>query len=231
MRSILALLAAALVFGLVGWALLGVSRLETHLATAAARVSTLQYGEAGTSLDEAERYTRRARAVPVLGGDARQEIAARRAAVLYWQRQYDAVLPAGAEPVAAVDEGNVELQMVVANAAYRAQQQARITERQALVKSLEETAAGYLTVLKNNTWHPDAAFNYEYLVRLRDEAAKGRQPPPPQENEEDADLGESGAPTPATSQEGFQIYIPLEQGEKNPTGGEAGQAAPRERKG
>ena len=98
-------------------------------------------------------------------------------------------------------------------------------------QALEEAAAGYLTVLKNNTWHPDAAFNYEYIIRLRDQAAKGSQPPPPQKNEEESDNGESGAPTPATSQEGFQIYIPLEQGEKNPTGGEAGKSSAKERKG
>ena len=87
------------------------------------------------------------------------------------------MLPAGAEPVAAVDEENVELQLVVANSAYRVNQ-TQFKDRASTVKALEETAAGYLTVLKNNTWHPDAAFNYEYIIRLRDEAAKGSQPPP-----------------------------------------------------
>ena len=81
-------------------------------------------------------------------------------------------------------------------------------------------------MLKNNTWHTDAAFNYEYIVRLRDEVAKGKQPPqPPKDQSEESDNGESGAPSPATTTKGFQIYIPLEQGEKNPAGGEAGKAA------
>jgi hypothetical protein len=125
----------------------------------------------------------------------------------------------------------VELQLVVANASFRVKQ-TEFKDRASTVKALEEAAAGYLTVLKNNSWHPDAAYNYEYLVRLRDAAAKGSQPPPPpQKNEEESDLGESGAPTPATSQQGFEIYIPLEQGEKNPTGGDAGKSAPKERKG
>ena len=168
--------------------------------------------------------------MPFLGTDARQEIRARQAAVQYWQRQYDVVLPAGAEPVAAVDEENVELQLVVANSEFRVKQ-TEFKDKTSTVKALEEAAAGYLTVLKNNTWHPDAAYNYEYIIRLRDQAAKGSQPPPPQKNEEESDNGESGAPTPATSQEGFQIYIPLEQGEKNPTGGEAGKASAKERKG
>jgi hypothetical protein len=229
MRSIVGSAIAAVVLGLAGFAFLGVSRLDAHMADAGQRLSTLQYDAASESLAQAERYSGSARFVPWIGSDARQEIRARQAAVQYWQRKYDEVMPAGAEPVAAVDENNVELQLVVANAAYRVKQ-TQFKDRQSTIKALEEAAAGYLTVLKNNTWHPDAAFNYEYIVRLRDEAGKGRQPPP-RENEEESDLGESGAPTPATSQEGFEIYIPLEQGEKNPSGGEAGKAAPKERKG
>jgi hypothetical protein len=230
MRSIVAFVIVAVVLGLAGFGFLGVARLESRMADAGERLSTLQYAAAQESLDEAEQYADDARFVPFLGSDARQEIRARKAAVQYWQRQYDAVLPAGAEPVAAVDDANVELQLVVANAEYRVKQ-TQFADKQATIKALEEAAAGYLTVLKSNTWHPDAAFNYEYMIRLRDEAAKGRQPPPPKKNEEDADLGEAGAPTPATSQEGFQIYVPLEQGEKNPSGGEAGKASPKERKG
>jgi hypothetical protein len=230
MRTTIGLTLAALVLGLAGYGLLDVSRLEAAMADSAEQLSTQQYGTAEASLAEADRHAGLARFVPWLGSDVRPEIRARQAAVQYWQRRYDVVLPPGAEPVAAVDESNVELQLVTANTVFRVKQ-SQLTDAKGAVAALEEAAAGYLTVLKNNTWHPDAAFNYEYLVRLRDEAGKGRQPPPPQKNEEESDLGESGAPTPATSQQGFEIYIPLEQGEKNPSGGEAGQAAPRERKG
>ena len=230
MRATIGFAIVAGVLALFGFAFLGVARLEGHMADAGQRLSTLQYEAAQESLTGAEQDANRSRFVPFLGTDARQEIRARQAAVHYWQRQYDVVLPAGAEPVAAVDEENVELQLVVANSEFRVKQ-TEFKDKTSTVKALEEAAAGYLTVLKNNTWHPDAAYNYEYIIRLRDQAAKGSQPPPPQKNEEESDNGESGAPTPATSQEGFQIYIPLEQGEKNPTGGEAGKASAKERKG
>jgi len=230
MRATIAFAIVAVVLALFGFAFRGVASLEGHMADAGQRLSTLQYESAQESLTGAEQYANRSRFVPLLGTDARQEIRARQAAVQYWQRQYSVVLPAGAEPVAAVDEENVELQLVVANSEFRVKQ-TEFKDKTSTVKALEEAAAGYLTVLKNNTWHPDAAYNYEYIIRLRDQAAKGSQPPPPQKNEEESDNGESGAPTPATSQEGFQIYIPLEQGEKNPTGGEAGKASAKERKG
>ena len=45
-----------------------------------------------------------------------------------------------------------------------------------------------------------------------------------------ADNGQGGAPSEATSQEGFEVYIPLESTEK-PAGGDAGKAPPKERKG
>jgi hypothetical protein len=232
MRTLIAFVVVTVALGMFGAAALGVAQLENHMADAQQRLATLQYDAAKESLTQAGEYADHARWVPWLGRDERQEIRARTAAVQYWQKQYDTVVPAQAEPVAAVGEDNVELQLVVANAAHRLGQ-GRSKDRATTMKALEEAASGYLTVLKNNTWHSDAAFNYEYIVRLRDELAKsGKQPPqPPKEQTEDADNGESGAPSPATNSKGFQIYIPLEQGEKNPAGGEAGKSAPRDRKG
>jgi len=231
MKSFLAFVIAALLLAVVGTACLGVAQLETHMADAQQRVSTLQYTEAKASLAEAKQYADHARWVPWLGSDERQEIKAREAAVQYWEKKYDAIVPAQAEPVAAVGNESVELQLVVANGEYRLGQ-AESKDKPSTMKALDAAAAGYLTVLKNNMWHPDAAFNYEYIVRLREELTKGKNPPqPPKDQSQDADNGESGAPSPATSSKGFQIYIPLEQGEKNPAGGEAGKAAPKERKG
>jgi hypothetical protein len=231
MRTVIALLVVAVALTLFGFASLGVARLEGHMADAQQRVATLQYDAATESLTAAAEYADQARWVPWLGRDERQEIRARNAALQYWKQEYDVLVPAQAEPVAAVGDDNVELQLVVANAAYRLGQ-GRSKDKTAAMKALEEAASGYLTVLKNNIWHTDAAYNYEYIVRLRDELAKGKQPPqPPKDQSEESDNGESGAPSPATSSKGFQIYIPLEQGEKNPSGGEAGKAASKERKG
>ena len=170
MRTTITVAIVAVVLALFGVAFQGVARLEGHMADAGQQLSTLQYEAAQESLNAADEYANQSRFVPFIGSDARQEIRARQAAVQYWQRQYDAVLPAGAEPVAAVDDQNVELQLVVANSEFRVKQ-TEFKDKTSTVKALEESAAGYLTVLKNNTWHPDAAFNYEYIIRLRDQAA------------------------------------------------------------
>jgi len=228
-KSVTAYLIAALIFVAVGIVALTASRLERQLADAQERASTQQYALAQESLNAADGYLRYAQWVPSVGDETVREVRARQAALQYWQGEFEKVLPAQAEPVAAVDESNVELQLVVANAAFRNGLKG-VTERTAAVQVLNEAANGYLTVLKNNIWHEEAAYNYEYVIRLRDEIQKGRKPPSEQP-QQGMDLGESGAPSDATSTKGFQIYVPLQGDEKSPEGGDAGKATEKVRKG
>jgi hypothetical protein len=229
MKAIAGFLAGALVLALIGSAALAAARYERHMADAQERASTGQYVEASGSLQRAEEYLEYARWVPGLGNEAAKEVRAREAALRYWQREYDELVPAQPEPVAAVDETNLELQLVVANAAFRSSP-ARAKDRQSLVQALDEAASGYLTVIKNDRMNEDAAYNFEYVVRLRDEVAKGRRQPP-EPKEEDGDLGESGAPAETTDDGEFKIYIPLQGDERNPDGGEAGKSSAKDRKG
>ena len=228
MKSVTAYLIAAVIFAGVGVVGLTAARLQRSLADAQEQTSTQQYGLAQQSLEAAEGHLRYARWVPQVGADTVREVRARQAALQYWQGDFAKVLPAQAEPVAAVDESNVELQLVVANAAYRAGLKG-VTERAAALQVLNEVANGYLTVLKNNTWHEEAAYNYEYVIRLRDEVAKGRRLPP-EAAPSDMDFGSRGAPSDATTK-GFQIYVPLQGDEKSPEGGDAAKATEKTRKG
>ena len=229
MKTITGFLIAALLFVIVGMVSLTAARLQRHMADAQERVATQQYAGAQESLEAAEGYLEYAQWVPWVGSRTLQEVRARKAALLYWQGKYEAVLPAQAEPVAAVDESNADLQLVVANAAFRVGP-TRAKERADLLQALNEAANGYAIVLKNDTWQEDAAHNYEYVVRLRDLVAKGQRAPMPPPDK-GADLGESGAPSPATSLKGFEIYVPLEGNEKSPEAGEAGKAEAKQRKG
>ena len=230
MKSISGFIAGAILFVLVGYGALTTARFQRSMAAAQEQSATLQYPQARESLDAAEGYLTYASWLPGIGERSLKEVRARKAALLYWQGDYESVLPAQAEPVALVDESNVELQLVVANAAFRfGQSQAK--GRDSILQALNEAASGYSTVLKNNVWHEDAAYNYEYIVRLRDDIARGRRPPVPENQEGAADLGEQGAPSPDTSMKGFQIYVPLEGSERTPEGGEAGKAGEKQRKG
>jgi len=228
MRRLAGFFAGAGVLAIVGYACLSVARLEGHLADAQEQAATQQFGAAQASLAAAAPYLRYGQWVPLLGRDARQEVAARGAALQYWQRQYDELLPAQGEPVAAVDETNADLRLVVANAVHR-RGQSQSTERATAVQALDEAASGYLTVLRGETWNEDAAYNYEYVIRLRDALGKGKMPPtqrPP-----NTDLGQGGSPAQEAGQQKFEIYVPLQGNEKAPSAGDAGKTAAKDRKG
>jgi hypothetical protein len=219
---------AAAVLAIVGVVCMRVATVERLIADAQQDLATLNYERAQQSLTQAEASIGLARWVPGFGSSVLDEVRARRAALQYWQRKYNDLLPEGADPVTAIEEGNLDQKLVVANSVYR-QGQARYKDRESTKQALEESASAYFAVLKNSAWREDAAYNYEYVIRLRDEQAKGKQPPEGGDAAK-GDMGQGGQPSEATSQKGFQIYIPLESQER-PLGGDAGKAPPKDRKG
>ena len=88
----------------------------------------------------------------------------------------------------------------------------------------------FQTVLKNEGWDPDAAFNYEFLVRERDAFAKSTkkagQPPP----DATSQFGNSGSPAQSGDTRKFEIYVPL-NGNERTKAGEAGKGSAIQRKG
>ena len=227
--GITAYLVTAMVLAVAGAVSLGVGAFERRMAAAEERLATLQYEDAAAALQEATALSRYGRWAPGGGARVARDLERHDASLQYWQRQYDAVLPRDADPVGAVEPDNTELQLVVANAAYRAGQM-KAGGREATMQMLDETIAGYATVLSGEGWDERAAFNYEYLVRVRDELARGRRksvPPPP---EDDSAMGASGAPAQASDTQKFEIYVPLEGEERNDAA-EAGKAGPGRRKG
>jgi hypothetical protein len=167
--------------------------------------------------------------IPQLGDRAERDLVARRAALQYWKKDYTGVLPREADPVGAVDASNVDLQQVVANASYRSAQR-KMTDKAAALQLLDESIGNYMAVLKGDTWNPDAAFNYEYLLRLRTEIAQGKKKPSATPEKSD-NLGEQGQPAQnSSSTKKFEIYIPLEGSERQESG-EAGKGTPINKKG
>jgi len=235
MKTVILLLAAAVVLAVAGTAAFGVAAFERDMSAVEEHFATQDYAAAAARLDDAATYAGYARWIPGVGARASADIKARRAALQYWQRQYDALLPRDADPVGAVEGEPVDLQMLVANGAYRAGQVKAATQggagKDASMQTLQEAIGGYLTVLKGPAWDERAAYNYEFLVRVREDIAKGRRkqlPPPPEE--QNGSNGEAGAPFEPTNTKAFEVYIPLEEAERNKAS-EAGKAAPNARKG
>jgi len=230
MKGMFGFLAGALVLVGAGFVLLGAGRFERDMADAQQYAATEQYGAASERLADAQHYASYGRWMPRVGTTATNDVRARQAALSYWQRNYEAVLPRDSDPVGGVEEGNLALQTIVANAAYRAGR-AAAHDRATTLQAYDEAIGGFQTVLKNEEWNEDAAFNYEFLIRERDLFAKGRakqgeQKPPDGKGQ----FGNSGSPQQAGSTKKFEIYVPLNGNERTKSG-EAGKGTTNTRKG
>lgn len=227
MKSIAGYLMAAAVAVLLGGGCLAIGLLDRDLARAQENLATRNYAESEAAYDTAERYFEYASHVPFVGNGPVNDVRARQAALKYWQRQYREIVSQQPDPVGSVASDNVDLQLLVADAVYR-MGQAQATDRESLMMALDAGISGYQTVLKNAAPPEEAAYNYEYLVRLRNELDKGsRKLTKPGEKDPE---GAAGAPPAVQNEREFKIYVPLEPDERK-NEGEAGKAAPAKRKG
>ena len=234
MKEIAGYLIAAMVLAALGIVCLGVSRIDREMADAQQAFVTADYAAANSALAEVERYYQYASRVPWIGVGPANDVRTRRAALAYWQRQYSALAPADrTDPVADVPADNVSLQLIVANAVYRAGQPGA-KDRTSALAVLDSTISAYRAVL-NNAGSPEdarnaenAAHNYEYAVRLRDEILKGRRRALPPPRQDDA-FGMEGRTERAEFERQFEQYVPLEKEEREKPA--AGVSDPPPRKG
>ncbi len=203
-------LVGAALAALAGAACLNGGYLLRDLARAEQEVAAQQFDRADETFARAERYFERASRIPGVSGAWLNDVRTRRATLRYWKEEYGALAPEG-DPVAAVPVENVDLQMVVANALFRARV-GETTDRESIIAALNAGMAGYLTVLKNAPRRDDAAFNFEYLQRLRDEVEKTRGKAPLPTIEQDGPLGRRGGGEDTSQQRktDFKTLVPLE---------------------
>ena len=230
MKGITRYIVGALVLAILGCACLGASRLDGEMANAQKAMLLSDYGSADASLGTAEHYYRYISRVPWVGEEPLNDVRARQAAIKYWQRQYSALAPPNrTDPVADVAPDNVQLQFIVAGAVYRAGLP-RVKDRATALAVLNSAISAYRVVLSNAS-HPEdaygkrAAYNYEYVVRTRDEIRKGLRRVLLLPN---GNPGEGQTEGPQFKRE-FQQYVPLEKDERFKPG--VGQFGPPSRKG
>jgi hypothetical protein len=222
MKAIAGYLFIAVVLALIGMVCIGAGRLDRDMARGEQSLSALKYDEADQAFASAERYYDYASSLPWVGKEPVNDIRARRAALRYWQGQYGAVTSQQPDP------DNIDLQLVAANAQYRSGR-LEAKDRQKTLQAVDTSIQAYLGVLKNAKRQEDAAFNYEYLARLRQELLLGRGAfrLPPGFGDPNGTAGSILEPGDTGK---FNIYVPLEKEERDKAGG-AGKAAPIKRKG
>jgi hypothetical protein len=230
MKGITGYLLSAVALALLGGGLLAAGYLDRDLATAQEHIAAMKYGDVEATFDTAEKYYDYGSHLPWVGDAPLNDVRAKKASLHYWQKDYAAVVPQQTDPVGSVAQDNIELQLIIANAVFRTAQ-SKMKDKESALQALDQGISAYAAVLKNAPRSEDAAFNYEYLVRLRDEIDKGKRKAGDKELVLKGPDGAAGAPpTIDSSMSEFKIYIPLESQERQDQG-VAGKAGAGKRKG
>jgi hypothetical protein len=238
---------ALVIFGL-GAACWAAGRLERRVADAHEELALLQYGALDATYDDIESSLGAVSRMPWLTGTVLTDITEHRAAADYWRARYEALAPQR-DANGQVIELETPVLALAADAAYRSGQREG-GDRQAMLRRLDAALKSYADLLKKSAGNADAAYNYEYIIRLRDTISKSR-PVPPGKREDPArapqkpapgvvmagDLpdgrtlhGDPGAPPPNTDMSQFKMHIPIRPDERQ-GGSDAGQGKQKIRKG
>jgi hypothetical protein len=231
MRTTIIRVCIALTFAAVAWLSWRESRLTERVADAQLGLATFEY-DAMNALEPKRGMS------DFLPGDAphlADEVRVAKANVAYWLGQYDGVAANGG------GESDAAILLAAANAAFRASQRDPATGPVA-VQRLDGVLQAYAAAMKASSRNSDAAYNYEYVARMRDQVARATQSKtakviPPAGVVMGGDLpagptihGSPGGPPPDARTEEFQTIMPMEYGDREaqpePTPG-----AKRERKG
>jgi hypothetical protein len=221
MKTFALRLVLALALFAAGAVCLAEARLTRRTAEAHERLATLQYQDEDNGSEP----------VPAVlaswpGRSTAAETRRRKATLAYWQARQQAAADvatldeaaSGALPASGT-EADPDLLFLAANTAYRATER-QGGDRAALVARLDKVVQAYGDVLRVAPGHEDAAYNYEFVARLRDTVARGRGPVRPlreaPEPMTDPDLppgptvhGRPGAPPPDSDGGKFQTIVPM----------------------
>lgn len=216
MRPVIVRLFVAVVLFTAAWLSWSEARLATRVADARQQMATLQFQIDDTLSPSASISDY----VPGEAGSLSDDIRRIRAKVAYWIGGYDQVIEERSEEV------DPEVLLTAANAAFRASERDAAVPQQEQVQRLDGVLQAYAAVLKAAPRHVEAAYNYEYVSRVRDQVASrvpGKTPPPAAapRRAQAGDLpggntihGRPGGPPPEAKAEEFQVIAPMEYGDR-----------------
>jgi hypothetical protein len=241
MRTVITRLLIAVVLAIAAWLSWSESKLAAQVADARQDIATLNH-------DNLDALTPRAAVSDYLPGDRRRlsdDVRIARATVAYWLGRYGAVAADATESTV-----DAAILLAAANAAYR-EAQRDPAAGPAAVQRLDGVLQAYASALKaaGPAWRAgasakaaDAAYNYEYVARIRDQVARSPQSriarsPSTAGPVMGGDLpagptihGGPGAPPPDAKMEELQMIAPMEYGDREAQP-EATPGGKRERKG
>ena len=170
MKGALGQLVVALLLVAAGAGLWRVAAYERQAADAYAQMGMLRFAPVVARTSDGEERLAVIDSIPWLGEQVYGDQRWRRTLAQYWLGAYSEIADAS-EAEAPNAHPRPELMLLRANAAFRDLQRSA-GDRAAKLKSAENVIQRYAQVLKNTDGLEDAAYNYEYVVRVRNALAK-----------------------------------------------------------
>lgn len=237
MKTVAGRLVIAVLLFAAAAAFVSEARRSRQAADTHERIATLQYARSSFAFDDEEAPAM----VPLPFGALADERLRQQALTSYWRVEYDTLTDPGGLLGQAADTAATDPQLlfVAANASFRSALERQGGDRAAAVERLDRVVDAYAEVLRSDPSYTDAAFNYEYVSRVRDRLARGAKPPRPREGTPQIipspDLptgptihGLPGGPPPEIPGSDFRTLAPMPYDEREET--DPGQGpAPRRR--
>jgi DNA-binding XRE family transcriptional regulator len=235
MKRSAGIIVGALLLAAVGGMFLMAGRFERRMAIAEEDIAVLDFTDPEAEYAKLEEEIG---GVPFVSDRALKDIRRHRALLQYWQRDYADLIEVAREISSSTDAEDVdpELRVLAANALYRVAQRGP-QDRPTLLKNLDNAIRAYNEALRAGVTRQDVAFNYELLVRLREELGAGKRKTltnfKTEDTESDPNMhGDPGEPPKDLKVEQFQIRIPMDPKEiKQSQEQAAGTGAARRKRG
>ncbi len=215
MRSVASLIIVVVLLAAVGAVLWYASESEARVAAAEYALVTLRYERAAEELDTArgrgvlEPLIQRVSATPTDSSTAR-----------YWSGNYTTL----------AESDDPRLKLLSTNAEYRLLRRTGGTY-QAFTARLDSIAKRYADILRTEPGNEDAAYNYEFILRLRRAALLAKQTIPGLDPSGGVTVhGVAGAPPQDSDAKKFKMIVPMMPDERQEAE-EAGRAGRKVRKG
>jgi hypothetical protein len=190
--------------------------IETRLADSQQRLTIATASVTPASVDDVEASLGAAAQIPVIGDALRRDVRRQRALAAYWNADYASVAAraaASAGEETGDEPDDPTLRFLEANAAFRNTLRTR-RDRAGVLRGLDDALKLYGDVLRADPSHTGAAYNYEFVGRLRTAIGRGQRTDnlapegPPQMH------GEEGNPPEGTKPPEFNVIVPMRPEER-----------------
>ncbi len=158
--------------------------------------------------------------VPTILDKWRNELKISRARVKYWEKNYSELISNEGQDQ---DGENPNLRFIRANASYRNIESEK--NKKNLAEGMENAIHGYVYTIRNDSENLNAAFNYEYLLRVRSDTTKNKKPSGEPSSLIQGIHGQKGRQVRGEDEGKIRIHIPLtnEEGEEQKGEKDAGK--------